>query len=418
MQLQRLLAGRQQVAVVISGALSDGGILCSCGQTFDDSQQVEEHLVSKHKPQEGRFLVEDALKQALAALENRSTAYLALLDEASIGGGLRAKNLTCSDCGSVLADFQALKDHFLSSHAGRWRPLPNEANPANVLTRREAFASRKHKCWPIQYYCPIPGCRFHVGGRRWLASAKLLRQHYAKVHAGREKMRCGGCGDVFANANNLKRHKARKAGCGAGREDSRLNAGNVDKSEYLARMKRANPQNTSTSKPRRILPRPSAPHLSAAIALSQLGEQASTVQQADNEQSVATAVPVMSTQTSPPYLSQADAETQLSTLDEEADDFALELLTAETQTDPYLNTGVETQTEPASALAAAFSSSVSSSFDASLYTSETQTDEDIWLEATSTRHRQTQFDFQDVALCSNYTQTGKIGPYWLSCVCY
>ena len=69
------------------------------------------------------------------------------------------------------------------------------------------------------YFCPMVECKYHIarsGQVKHFANFKLLKQHYAKVHASRQHV-CGTCGEGFGTPLFLARHAcARIFVCGGG----------------------------------------------------------------------------------------------------------------------------------------------------------------------------------------------------------
>jgi len=165
MLLQRLLARRRRVAVVFSGALDSGAILCSCGAEFSECGEIENHLVSHHEPEgdedeNNNVSVTAAIRSLLVFLETQdqqrpfkevpSRTYLALLDEVCIGGSKKVMNIPCSICGKVLHDFDGLKRHFLELHPAKWRMKAMDQHCA--LSTRRDVVNREHKGCVIACY--------------------------------------------------------------------------------------------------------------------------------------------------------------------------------------------------------------------------------------------------------------------------
>ena len=117
-------------------------------------------------------------------------------------------NLTNSpECSVTCWSFKTLKNHFMRQHPGLW-PSQEACRqiPRLLFTKpSKDHQNRLPKGWSYHFYCPIPGCKYHLNqhlqglGRiveeepRWFSTRSLLKQHYSKIHAFKSEI-CPTCG--------------------------------------------------------------------------------------------------------------------------------------------------------------------------------------------------------------------------------
>lgn len=232
--MQKLLADRDQAVVLFKNFA-----LCSCGSRFDDYSDAENHLVQQHarrnscdvdlvcQGEEDENLLKTILETLLFNLKtsqkenNDDTAAslvehelpdkvcAVILDEKAIKSG-NLRNVTCCECAETLSDFNGLKAHFLSRHPCMWSV---KQDGKQVVCNRPR-ASKLLPGWSYRYYCPVPGCKYHIlsgDHSKYFSNATLLKQHYAKVHA-QKCLKCDMCLAGFPTEMYLRRHK--KTACG------------------------------------------------------------------------------------------------------------------------------------------------------------------------------------------------------------
>jgi len=239
--LQKLLIDREEVIL-----LHRGKAHCSCGVGIDDFSDIENHLVHAHdklSSHSSRKCLQVVLKDTINRLSDKEDKNLSeqqldievplktfavCLDEDLIADGGRLREAFCHICSASCYSFKTLKDHYMRQHPQTWACPATCLNVDRILfTKPSKEQSLKIPTgWGYQYYCPLPGCKYHVGqhqsgvlrgnGRKdpvfkSFPSYSLLKQHYSKMHAHRSQI-CERCGSGFATDVYLRRHK--KLTCG------------------------------------------------------------------------------------------------------------------------------------------------------------------------------------------------------------
>ena len=207
--IQKLLLNRDEAVI-----LHQGKALCSCGDTFEDIFDIENHLVQVHEKlsdNSTREPLKGILESVINSLEVEKVneiqldialppkSFAVCLDQEEIGSG-HIESLNCSECSTPCFSFKTLKNHYLRQHPGLW-PCQESCRqiPRILFTKpSKAHQNRLPKGWTYHFYCPIPGCKYHLsqhleGEGRWFPSKALLRQHYSKIHAFKSKI-CQKCG--------------------------------------------------------------------------------------------------------------------------------------------------------------------------------------------------------------------------------
>lgn len=213
--LQELLSDRDQVVVLYRGQAH-----CSCGEIFTDFCDIENHLVQRHeKLSPSRSTSSKSLPLVLKDIVNSlSTSMLTAkssdqqldivvpagtlavcLDEASIQGGL-VSSMDCHLCFIQCYSFKTLKDHYLRQHPGTWACPETCRQVQNLTFQKPSSGDKSIKHKSLQYFCPLPACKYHVSQcqaqistLKAFSSYSQLKQHYSKMHASREK-KCAKCG--------------------------------------------------------------------------------------------------------------------------------------------------------------------------------------------------------------------------------
>ena len=218
--LQKLLIDREELVLLFAGQA-----FCSCGEGFADFGDIENHLVQSHeKLSKGcarkslHVILREAVNRLLSApkqpgeeqqldIKLPARMFAVCLDEDMIKGGGQVGQINCHECSAQCFSFKTLKDHYLRQHPGSWACAETCRNVDRILFDKPSSSlepsSRKlPKSWSFHYYCPIPGCKYHVSQHHEGASSQspksfstysLLRQHYSKMHAQRSHA-CPKCG--------------------------------------------------------------------------------------------------------------------------------------------------------------------------------------------------------------------------------
>ena len=198
-----------------------GVALCSCGHRFSDYSDIENHLVQKHEKLSAdqetssrkAFSFSDVLKDVINNVNEEATnigqldialppkTFAVVLDEETIDGG-RIENVNCDECSVTCWSFKTLKDHYLRQHPGLWTSKETCVKVPRIIFSKpnREHQNRLPKSWHYDFYCPIPGCKYHLNQHlqdtqeqpKTFRSAALLKQHYSKIHASKSKI-CPKC---------------------------------------------------------------------------------------------------------------------------------------------------------------------------------------------------------------------------------
>jgi hypothetical protein len=213
--LQRLLVDREEVII-----FHHNWAYCSCGCRFDDITEAENHLVQKHEKlaipsnKSLQRLLGDLLAR-LSSLPDTSVVtpslsinvpdlvYAVCLDEDAIGGG-QLREANCYECSATCWSFKTLQDHYLRQHPGMWVCNESCQNSRLLFTMpSKHHMSQLAKNWTYRYYCPLPGCKYHVlqhshqhenssNTDKFFLSKTSLKQHFSKAHAFKSRT-CDEC---------------------------------------------------------------------------------------------------------------------------------------------------------------------------------------------------------------------------------
>lgn len=167
--LQELLRDRTDCFVLLRGQ----SVFCSCGHVSSDVKNLENHIVTHERAefvgdeQRANEVVSVHLAELKRSLEcvglneerlevPPKTHYVTLAEE-DIGGGYLA-DASCPRCpGLVLQDFADLESHFSQFHGGLWAAEGTIRTKSDFVDRK-----RREKTWAYNFFCPIPGCKYHV----------------------------------------------------------------------------------------------------------------------------------------------------------------------------------------------------------------------------------------------------------------
>ena len=302
--LQKLSCDRRECLLLIGGR-----ILCSCGRVFHDLAKAENHYVAHAKESEEDIypmLDERQIVNRLREIVSQESgsddprvprvtvpprSYYLEPSEADLNvGGIR--DYPCPECGVNLRDFDEIQEHYDTKH---------RTKTSQCLRGQErVYFGLKNvpdtpKDWDKFYFCPVPGCKYHLITSTKLnpiPSLKLLKQHYLKVHVPKS-LKCAGCEKAFQSEVFLKRHERQDCGrtfrcrtCSKSfpsrdvlRHHGKVKGHDIGEKVSVSQMNKLQPLPRTilpNDMPRnemgllRIAPKPSHMHLSAAIALSEL----------------------------------------------------------------------------------------------------------------------------------------------------
>ena len=225
--LQKLLIDREEVIL-----LHRGKAHCSCGVGIEDFSDIENHLVHAHdklSSDSSRKCLQVVLKDIINRLPSDQEhvtnlseqqldieiplkTFAVCLDENLIGGGGQIRETLCNICSASCYSFKTLKDHYLRQHPGSWASAATCRRVDRILfTKPSKECLKSRQGLDFQYYCPLPGCKYHVGQHQNCSDVKrsfssssadkavksfpsysLLKQHYSKMHAHRSHI-CERC---------------------------------------------------------------------------------------------------------------------------------------------------------------------------------------------------------------------------------
>ena len=149
----------------------------------------------------------------ISTLETPQKTFAVCLDEDQIVGGGQIREAFCNICSASCYSFKTLKDHYLRQHPGTWASAATCRSVDRILfTKPSKECLKVPPGWGYQYYCPLPGCKYHVSQHqsgvttpgsisssvKSFPSYSLLKQHYSKMHAHRSKI-CERCGSGKAS---------------------------------------------------------------------------------------------------------------------------------------------------------------------------------------------------------------------------
>lgn len=205
--LQKLLHDREEAIV-----LHRGRAYCSCGADFTDFSDIENHLVQSHdklSSESSRKSLQDVLKDVVNKLSEPPSllvsseqqldidlpprTFAVCLDEDLIDGG-SIRSINCHECAASCYSFKTLKDHYMRQHPGSWACAETCRNFERISFARPSKSQRAPQGLSFRYFCPLPGCKYHVANAKFsFPSYSLLKQHYSKMHASRDR-KCPKCG--------------------------------------------------------------------------------------------------------------------------------------------------------------------------------------------------------------------------------
>lgn len=284
-------------------------IYCSCGFKVSGLRRLEEHLESHGSVCEiGDAMTETDQKQLKDLFNGKfifkpdnSTAdhsvvsvtlphhlFCICLGEADIG--VFSSQVSCYLCHKSLANLDKLNQHVEKTHK-----ITNVIIGENITFEKPNMSNLKDNKQPA-FFCPMPKCKYNImesHQTKHFSTFKLLKQHFTKVH-GQKSVKCDGCNAEFAAGMYLKQHekscgKVFACNCGATyshfeslQTHARRKGHQIDP-KYLKvpAVKEVNTAEAKLNIIQRygsdsgagcvpIAPKPSAMHLNAAIALSEL----------------------------------------------------------------------------------------------------------------------------------------------------
>ena len=149
----------------------------------------------------------------ISTLETPQKTFAVCLDEDQIVGGGQIREAFCNICSASCYSFKTLKDHYLRQHPGTWASAATCRSVDRILfTKPSKECLKVPPGWGYQYYCLLPGCKYHVSQHqsgvdtpgiisssvKSFPSYSLLKQHYSKMHAHRSQI-CERCGSGKAS---------------------------------------------------------------------------------------------------------------------------------------------------------------------------------------------------------------------------
>lgn len=295
--LERCLLAGTSIVLFISGR-----ILCGCGSAFPGLQLLQEHVEEEHglrKDKKGqelgglrrmfankfvfphekevKFEMEGDIKETVVTVHLPEGVTCVCLNEHDIGAfaGTSRCHLCQQDCDHL----ESLNKHVAETH-----------RVSQVLIGQNILFERPHtaQTLPSAFFCPMLNCKYHIAEsdqNHFFKTFKLLKQHYTKVHAVKNHP-CDICGQKFGSASYLELHKKT---CGQTftctecfaafpaleslQTHSRRKGHALLPSQHRRRPVTAPPLRPCRTPLPLLAPRPSALHIQAAIALSELGEK-------------------------------------------------------------------------------------------------------------------------------------------------
>lgn len=274
----------------------EGVRLCGCGQQFSSLVSLGDHIALDHVKFEQRddhtgnmqeyfrkhfkFPKSDNPAVTVVLPANLSCVCLSEHDI-----GATAANIKCHLCLSTCQDMDELNKHMTEDHR------VSQVLVGQNITFEKPDASHTNPA----FFCPMIKCKYHIAESdqtKHFKTFKLLKQHYIKVHATKQ-LPCYKCDQKFASKTYLEIHMKNcgttfACQCGARfpvfeslqthcrRKAHPLNQSYLkkkppppDHADNPAADKLAIIQSHCTA-PIPIAPKPSAMHINAAIALSEL----------------------------------------------------------------------------------------------------------------------------------------------------
>jgi len=273
-------------------------IYCGCGTVFKNLQMLMEHLDS-HNEIDGEKDVDDdpaeyfrrefifpPLKPEGVEIRVVLPPNLTCICLNEHDLGTYSDNLSCHLCNNKCDNLELLNKHIAQIH-----------KVSQVLVGENVKFERPEKSTGLScaFFCPMIRCKYHVAESsqtKYFKTFKLLKQHYIKVHSSKTHQ-CHSCSQTFGSAAYQELH-SRTCGqefpCSCGSKFSSLESLQTHSrrknhqldQKYMKIKNNSTPDMFSdklTIIQRRdnrlpnipIAPKPSAMHINAAIALSELG---------------------------------------------------------------------------------------------------------------------------------------------------
>jgi len=297
-ELENLILSRDCMVLCLAGQ-----ILCGCGKRVHNLGELGDHIAQNHMKYEPGGQPEENLQEYFRKhfrfpQDTNSSKTVVILPEGITCVcltehelGVYASNLLCHICETVCENMDEFNKHRAEKHKVSMvlvgQNITFEKPEASHLKSVPAF------------FCPMVQCKYHIaesGQQKYFKTFKLLKQHYTKVHATKDYP-CDICGKMFPSKTYLDIHEKTcgstfSCQCGATfplfeslQTHSRRKAHPID-SSYLkfkpsptrrlvmspkdpALEKLAIIQSHNTGQIP-IAPKPSAMHINAAIALSEM----------------------------------------------------------------------------------------------------------------------------------------------------
>jgi len=301
-RFQSVVLGRNCIILCISGK-----ILCGCGRSFVSLLHLQDHVQAAHDAEKGpdiglgdlfstNFVFpqqcdlkkevdlknepEDEIESVIVDLPK--DVICVCLNEHDIGS--YSGNVQCYLCNEDCDNLELLNKHVSEIHK-----VGQVLVGQNILFERPVMKSCQKTDCRFAFFCPMLKCKYHIAESKqtnFFKTFKLLKQHYVKVHAVKLEA-CEGCGQKFGSSTYLELHK-KTCGQSFSCTACGLSFPALESLQTHARRKgHPFPSSNPPKKSRKswqvspdvhgklptLAPRPSALHMQAAIALSELGER-------------------------------------------------------------------------------------------------------------------------------------------------
>lgn len=251
------------------------GELFSTKFVFPHQSELKKEPDLKNEPED-----EDEIASVIVDLPQDVTCVC--LNEHDIGS--YSGSIQCYLCTEDCDNLELLNKHVAEMHK-----VGQVLVGQNILFERPVVKSCLNTNNRFAFFCPMLKCKYHIAEssqRNFFKTFKLLKQHYVKVHAAKIQA-CDSCGQKFGSSTYLELHKKTCGQCFSCTACG-LSFPALESLQTHARRK-GHPFPTS-SHPKKsqkswqtsthlhgklppLAPRPSALHIQAAIALSELGER-------------------------------------------------------------------------------------------------------------------------------------------------